>query len=184
MFGPRESARGARGAASRLGPRLSPAVSRSESDVVYKSYVTWEVLESQQTQAPFIHARISRAPLPRSRSPCTMGYCPRVPFAVSVDFPWGWPGLLPCLAPPLTCSLPLQPGFPRAPSMWSRPPPSRLLGSTHSTQCDMLLPACYTPSCLVRRSTNLRPSRPQPLPSPLSLPTQTSSGSHTACATA
>ena len=97
-----------------------PVVSRSEADVVYRVMLLREVLEPQQTRAPFIHARISRAPLPRSRSPCTMGYCPRVPFAVSVDFPWGWPGLLPCLAPPLTCSLPLQPGFPRAPSMWSR----------------------------------------------------------------
>ena len=134
-----------------------PSDSRSEPAGSLQGSLVLQVLTANSLRAPFIHARIPRAPLPRSRSPCTMGYCPRVPFAVSVDFPWGWPGLQPCLAPPFTCLLPLQPGFPRAPSRWSRPPPSRLLGSTHSTQCGMPPLTYCTSSCPVRRSTSLQP---------------------------
>ena len=91
--------------------------------MVSKSYYPIDysrALTANGLRALLLLARIPRVPLPRSRSPCTMGYCPRVPFAVSVDFPWGWAGLQPCLAPPFTCLLPLQPGFPRAPSRWSR----------------------------------------------------------------
>ena len=51
-----------------------------------------------------------------------MGHCPRVPFAVSVNSPEAGLACSHALHPPFTCLPPKQPGFPRAPSRWSRQP--------------------------------------------------------------